>query len=229
MVNNFLVRVLDFATITEIEGARSVQDFTALLDAMEYGDQASLRDDERREMCVMSLQDLEPEEAAYLVLKHDLGGVLRDGQLRNTANEMRDEKLWEEYADPALHERMFNAGSLLYAAFPAIFPEPDAIRVVLEVTAATPSSATLLTPSLNEAFLARLLADGMDEHAILHRFYGDEIRGRSFPNADQVVWIVRTEPIDGNSMRIEVIGSGYWLAALDGVDRFESAAYADTE
>ncbi len=227
MPNNFHVRVLDFANIEEIAGARTDQDFAGLLEAMNYGDQSGMGEDERHEMCLLSLQDMDPGEAAYVVLKHDMGDVLRDGQLRNAANEMRDEKLWEEYADTALHERMFNAGSLLYAAFPSLFPEPDAVRVELEISAANASARALLTPAPNESFLVRLLADGMDDHAILHRFYGDELKGRSFPNADEVVWIVRTESTGENSMKLEVISSGYWLDALDGVDQYESTAYAD--
>lgn len=227
MTNIFHVRVLDFSQIEEIDGARSDQDFADLLEAMDYGDQSGMDEDERREMCLLSLQDMEPEDAAYVVLKHDMGDVLRDGQLRNAANEMRDEKLWEEYADTSLHERMFNAGSLLYAAAPSLFPEPDAVRVELEVSATNESAKALLTPAPNESFLVRLLADGMDDHAILHRFYGDQLKGRSFPNADEVVWIVRAESTGENSMKLGVTSSGYWLDALDGVDQYDSAAYAD--
>ena len=227
MKNNFRVHLLSFSNIREIEGARSKGDFSALLEAMEYGDQSGMSEDELREMCIMSLQDLEPVEAAYLVLKHDMGNVLRDGQIRNAAGEMLDEKLWEEYADSSLHERMFNAGSLLYAAFPKTFPEPDAVRVEIEVTAANAPARALLAPSPNESFLVRLLADGMDSHAVLHRLYSDELTGASFPNADEVVWIVRPEAVDENVMKFEIISSGYWLDALDSTERYESAAYAD--
>jgi len=227
MKNNFHVQILNFSNLQEIEGAWTTDDFAALLDAMEYGDRSGMGDDELREMCLMSLQDLEPEEAAYLVLRHDMGNVLREGQLRNMANEMLDEKLWEEYVDPAVHERLFNVGSLLYAAFPQTFPEPDAVRVKFEITCANAASRELLTASPNESFLVRLLADGMDSHAVLHRLYGEQLKGKSFPNADEVVWIVRTEAVSEDVMVIEVISSGYWLDALDRTKSYESAAYAD--
>lgn len=223
----FRVQVLSFSNLKEIEGARPPEHFAALLDAMEFGDHSGMSDDELREMCLMSLQDLEPVEAAYLVLKHDMGDVLRDGQIRNAANEMPEEKLWEEYADSSLHERMFNAGSLLYAAFPRSFPEPDAVRVELEVTAGNAAAREVLASPLHESFLARLLADGMDDHAVLHRLYGDQLAGKSFLNADEVVWIVRTELISEDVMRLEITGSGYWLDALDQADFYESTAYAD--
>ncbi len=228
MGNSFHVQVLSFSNILEIEGARTAEQYTTLLDALEYGDQSGLSDDEKREMCLMSLQDHKPADAAYHVLKHDMSDILRDGQMRNAATEMLDEKLWEEYADSSLHERMFNAGSLLYAAFPGSFPKPDAVRVVLSVTANDARSKALLTPALNESFLARLLADGMDDRAALHRLYHDELVGTSFPNASEVVWIVNTHPLSDDAMQIEVISSGYWLDALMDTGSYDSSAYADT-
>jgi hypothetical protein len=227
MQNIFRVHLRSFSNIREIEGARTKDDYSALLEAMDYGDQSGMSDGELREMCIMSLQDLEPTEAAYLVLKHDMGGVLRDGQIRNAASEMLDEKLWEEFADSSLHERMFNAGSLLYEAFPQSFPEPDAVRVEIEVTATNAPARALLTPTPNESFLARLLADGMDNHAVLHRLYSEQLNGKLFLDADEVVWIVRTEAVSENVMNIEIISSGYWLDALDRTEHYESSAYAD--
>ncbi|NQV98190.1 MAG: hypothetical protein HQ483_00695 [Rhodospirillales bacterium] len=229
MVNTFHVRVLHFSNLLEIEGARKTEDFAALLEAMEYGDLTGMSDDEIREMCIMSLQDLEPVDAAYLVLKHDLGDLLRDGQIRNVAGEMIDEKMWEEYANSSLHERFFNAGSLLYAAFPQEFPKPDAVRVALEVSATNGGAKRLLAQSLSEPFLVRLLADGMDDNAVLHRLYGDQITGKSFPNADEVVWIVRPEVTSEETLKIEVISSGYWLDPLQGTKSYDSTAYADED
>jgi hypothetical protein len=227
MNNSFDVEVLDFSNLLEIAGARRPSDFETLLDMMEYGDRSGMNDVECREMCLLSLQDLEPEEAAYLVLKHDMANILRDGQMRNIASEMQDEKLWEEYADTSLHERMFTAGSLLYEAFPNVFPKPDAVHITLHITAENAPSKKLLSKSLSESFLVRLLADGMDEHAILHRLYGAELKGKSFPNAEEVVWIVRANAISENAMNVEVISSGYWLDPLSRTKAYKSGAYAD--
>ncbi len=227
MTTNFQVRVLSFSNLREIEGARTKDDFITLLDEMEYGDPSGIADEDLRQMCIMSLQDLKPEEAAYLILKHDMGGNLRDGQIRNLAVEMLDEKLWEEYADSAYHERMFNTGSLLYEAFPQSFPEPDAVRVELEIVAENPSAWKLLSPPPSESLLVRLLADGMDNHAVLHRLYGEQLKGKYFPTADEVVWITRTEVVGEKTMKMEVISSGYWLDALNDTKSYESTAYAD--
>ena len=79
----------------------------------------------------------------------------------------------------------------------------------------------------NESFLVRLLADGMDDHAILHRLYGDQLSGKSFPNAAEIVWTVRAEPAGEDTVKLEVISSGYWLDALERTKNYESAAYPD--
>lgn len=227
MNNSFHVEVLQFSNLQEIDGAWKGSDFAALLDAMEFSDHSQSGEDELREMCLMSLQDQEPEEAAYLVLKHVVGNDLREGQLRNMSHEMLTEKLWEEYVDPSFHERLFNVGSVVYAAMPQTFPKTDAVRVTLKVIAADTASRELLTPSPSEALLVRLLADGMEDNAVLQRLYGEQLSGKSFPNADEIVWIVNVQFEGADVIMIEVISSGYWLEALERTKSYSSNAYAD--
>ncbi|MDA8587170.1 hypothetical protein N9L47_13060 [Rhodobacteraceae bacterium] len=111
--DRFEVDVLKFSNLLEIEGAWTASDFASLLEMMEFGDISQMAESELREMCLMSLQDQEPDEAAYFVLKQNIGNGLKENQLRNMSHEMLTEKLWEEYVDPAFHERLFNVGSLL--------------------------------------------------------------------------------------------------------------------
>ena len=227
MKNIFSVQLQEFSSLLEIDGAWTLSDYSKLLDAMEFGDVSQIDDGELRDMCLMSLQDLEPEEAAFLVLDHVIGDSLREGQLRNMANEMLDEKLWEEYVDPSFHERLFNVGSLLYAAFPRVFPKPDAVRIVLDITSENATALQRVSSSLNESFLIRLLADGMDGHSVLHRMYDEQLKGESFPEADQVVWMARIASFGDSTLRVELISSGYWLDLLEETRSYESTAYSD--
>lgn len=227
MKNRFRIRVVDFLVLEEIEGAWTGDDLSALLDAMDYGDTFGMGDAELREMCILSLQDRQPEEAAALVIKRKLGDRLRDGQIRNIATEMLDDKLWEQHADMALHEQMFNIGSLLFAAFPRSFPEPDAVRVVLEVVAINEAARETLADPLPESLLVRLLADGMEAGSVLHRLFDQQLEGQSFPEADSIVWIVQAETIAAGTLKIDVISSGYWLDALRDTEAYESTAHAD--
>ena len=227
MANTFFVQVHEFSSLLEIDGAWALSDYSKLLDAMEFGDVSKIEEGELRDMCLMSLQDLEPEEAAFRVLEHVIGDSLREGQLRNMANEMLDEKLWEEYVNPSFHERLFNVGSLLYAAFPGIFPKSDAVRIVLDITSENAAALQRVSSSLDESFLIRLLADGMDGHSVLHRMYDDQLKGQSFPEADQVIWTARTVSFNDDTLKLELISSGYWLDPLEETRSHESKAYSD--
>ena len=227
MKNLFRVRILEFSNLLEIEGAWTPADYSRLLDAMEFGELSEIPEGELRDMCLMSLQDLDPADAASLVLKHVVGNGLREGQIRNMATEMVEEKLWEEYVDPDFHERLFNVGSLLFAAFPRIFPKPDAVRLLLEIKPENDAARQRLFASLDESFLVRLLADGMDSHSVMHRMYDEQLTGKSFPDADQLVWTMRPEPLNDDGLKMEVISSGYWLDALAETRSYDSTAYSD--
>jgi hypothetical protein len=135
--------------------------------------------------------------------------------------------LWEEDSDMTLHEQLFNVGSLLFAAFPTRFPESDAVRVTLQITAGNELAQEVLSQPLSESFLVRLLADGMDQGAVLHRLFDEQLAGRSFPEADSIVWVVRTEAIDANAVKADIISSGYWLDSLRNTRSYQSSAYGD--
>jgi hypothetical protein len=223
----FKVRVVRFSVLKELEGVWTADDFLALLDLMEFGDTSGIDADELCDMCLLSLQDLHPRDAAALLLRYKLGDKLSKGEISNMSSEMLDEKLWEEDSDMTLHEQLFNVGSLLFTAFPKIFPETDAVRVTLEITAGNESAEEVLSRPLSESLLVRLLADGMDDSAVLHRLFDEQLAGQSFPEADSIVWTVHTEAIGENVVEADVISSGYWLDSLRNTRSYESSAYAD--
>ncbi|MCF8060609.1 MAG: hypothetical protein K9K67_15005 [Bacteriovoracaceae bacterium] len=227
MKNKFKIKLIRFKNLTEIPGRRSAQDYLALLELMEFSDIAEIAPEELEEMCLMSLQDLDPVEAAELILKFDLGKRLKDGQIKNIANEMLDEKLWEEYADPAMHEGLFNVGSLLYKAFPKSFPLPDAVAIELEILPTNEASKNTLEKHLTESLVVRMIADDMDEHSILKRLFEDQLKGRSFPEAESIIWTLSTSSTDDNITLVKIISSGYWLDALRDSTEYESSAYPD--
>lgn len=227
MPSPFNVDVRGFSVLEEIEGSWSSEDFEQLLDRMEFGDSADLSPDDLREMCVLSLRDMEPAKAASILLQYRLGDSLSKGQIQNVSHEMLDEKLWEEYADMPLHERFFHVGGLLYQAFPSVVPVPDAVEVRLAVTAKDHEGARLLEAPLHETLIVRLLADGMPDDAPLNRLFGEAVRGKPFPEAESIVWIVNSEPLEAGGVGLQVIGSGYWFDALRETKSFTSAARPD--
>lgn len=227
MTGKFNVEIVNSTDLMEIEGSWTSSDFTTLLDTLDFGDSTALSAAELREMCLMSLQDQDPIEAAYTVLKHVIGDDLREGQLRNMSTEMSEEKLWEEYVEPAFHERLFKVGSLLFAAMPQTFPKTDAVNVSLQITASDPASATLMSDAPDKTFVVRLLADGMEKNAVLHRLFEEQLAGEHFPNAANIIWNASLKSADDNTWMLDVIGSGYWLNPLLDTKSYESTAFAD--
>lgn len=227
MSHAFDVRVTEFAEFREVPGVWSPERFEALLEDLDYGGTSGIDPNELREMCLLSLSMLPPDEAAEVVLRHQFGSRLRDGQIRNHSHEMLDEKLWEEHADMDLHEDFFHAGSLLFAAHPDDFPTPDAVRIRLRVEACTRAAREQLAEGVHESWVIRLMADGMDEHCVLHRLFEDELAGKRFSSPADVIWIMEAIPIDEQSMWIDVVSSGYWLDPLREAHPFESSAKPD--
>ena len=224
-IPKFQVEVLKFSALKEIPGTRTKADFVGLLERMEF-DFAGASDEELGELCMMALQDRKPIDAATLVLQHDLGDRLKEGQIRNMAGDMREEKLWEEYPVIALHEKLFNAASLLHSAFPTSFPDTDAARVRVQVNGTTPRVVASLHAALDESLVVRILADGMDARAALHRIFGEQIAGAPFPEASSIAWTVSTHVNDAGA-ELEIVGSGLWLSPLADTDSFTSNASAD--
>lgn len=222
MTSEFEVCVLATEVLERIPDAWRPAQFQQMLEEMDFGDTTGLSAEELREMCLMSLQDRESSEAAEVVLRAQFAGRLRDGQIRNCAQEMLDEKLWEHYAEMPFHEGFFHAGSLLWDAFPNDFPTPDAARVDVEVKPLDANGQQTLNSRLAEPFIVRLLADGMPEKAVLHRLFSDQIAGGAFVEAESIVWEFRQTAGTGHVVRLEVLGSGYWLDALNGVKQYVS-------
>ena len=221
--------MLGFSILEEIEGSWTAADFRKLLASLELDDASGLDAAELREMCVLGLSELEPAAAATLLLQHRLSDALSKGQIQNAAHEMLDEKLWEEHADMPLHERFFHVGSLLYQAFPRVVPSPDAVECRVQVAAEGPEGVRLLNAPPHESLLVRWLADGMPDSAPLNRLFGDAVRGEPFPEAESIVWISRSAPLDGSTREFQVIGSGYWLDALRETRSYASSARPDAD
>ena len=170
---------------------------------------------------------LEIADAAKIVLKHRLGDKLGAGQIRSISEEISEEKHWEHYADQSLHEQFFHVGNLMFAAFPREMDEPDAVRLVVEITARNPEAKEILANPLHESFMARLLAHGMDGNSILQRLFDEQLDGKPFPQAASIIWIIKPVSASDQQVSIEVFSSCHWLDALKGVKNYESTAEPD--
>lgn len=223
MKSIFEVKVLSFKNLLEIENAWDSKSYLDLMEVLDYSDIENMSESDIKETCLMLLQDLKPEAAAYCLLKYRLGSSLKEGQLRNLAVEMQDDKLWEEYADPGLHEQFFCVGCLLYSTFPKVFPKPDAVQLTFEMVPKNVVSKVNLSNKLNESLVLRVLADGMSGNDVLIRLYGDQLKIQPFAEAENILWTLKVIKTIESKVVAEVTSSGYWLDSLIGVDAFESS------
>ena len=133
MKKSFTVTRVSFKTISELPRYWTESKYLDLLELMDYDNPASLDKSEIKDMCLMSLTDNEPEDAAKIVLTYVFGNRLNKGQIDNLSNEMLEEKLWEEYADLSLHEEFFAIHQLLYDAFEGTFPHAEAVSFQVKI------------------------------------------------------------------------------------------------
>lgn len=227
MKKSFHVDILSFQKISQIEGAWSANDYKALLALMELDDDLeSMSDSDLREMCKMSLNDFDADEAAKYVLTHLINDELPNGKIDQISHDMVGEKLWEEYADPSFHKLFFDAYGLLREAFNGIFAAPTGVMFQVKVSAQQADYFEAFKPTIEPA-LARLLAAGMDKNVILNRLYNEKIQGDAFPEAENILWHVKKISSAAKEATYEIISSSLWFGDLEQVESFDAPTHGD--
>ena len=212
------VKVLGFKELSALEDDWTSADFTALLEKLDMDGGAALTAEEAREMCLLALSDLEPEDAAAALMSYKLGDKLTEGQIRNYSNECQFEKLWEQSSEMELHQPMFAVASLLAQINDQQFPTPDALRVKLQVECSGDEAPEFESP-IDPAFVLRLLSAGMDDGAILKRLFHEQLEAGRFSEAASLVWDV-TSTRNATGVEVTVTSSGYWLDGLRETEGF---------
>lgn len=227
MKKTFAVTRVYFKTITELPAYWTEAKYLDLLELMDYDNPGSLDTSEIKEICLMSLTDNEPEDAAKIVLNYVFGTTFNKGQIENLSNEILDEKLWEEYADLSKHEAFFAVHQLLYEAFEGTFPHPEAVSFELRIQETTKNGFTIFE-SAPEAPLVRLLVGGLPDHTVLNRLFDEKIEGESFPEAKDILWQLNLVKQGSDTLTATIISSYYWFKDLKYVDTFEAGTHPDS-
>lgn len=222
----FKVEQLDFKIIKELPDSWNIKDYINLLEIMDYGNTDELAAGEFKEMCLMSLTDNEPEDAAKIVLEYIFKERLNKGQIENLSNEMVDEKIWEEYADLSFHEDFFKTNQLLFEAYNGKFPKPEAVNFKIKVS--TKSTEELSVFEKNpESSLIRLLVKGMPENTLIRRLYNEQLSGGIFNEAKDIIWQLEKIQVDTNTILFSVISSQYWFKDIKYIEDFDVTTFLD--
>lgn len=222
------VDLLELKEIHDMPEAWTFDDFFGLLGYIEYDDAASVPQNELKEMVCLALSDFEIEDAAVKILEFRLGEKLNKGQRQNLAEELKEDRLWEEYSDITLHEELFNVACMLYWTFPKDFSTPDMVKLKVRIVSLNKESTNNLihpTPS----FLARILNDGMDNNNIMYRLFGANIKSNSFPESEHIIWKFEESGFseEDNSNTFIMYTSWNWVRKLKGTEEYESRAFSD--
>ena len=221
MKTTFNIELLKFSTIYELPNGWNSLNYKELLEAMDYGDTSDLAENELKEMCLMSLSDNEPEEAAKIVLEYVFKDRFNAGQINNLSHEMLDESMWEEYADLAEHEEFFNVHQLLYQAYNGKFPYPEAVQFKIQITTKNKENLEIFDEN-SEPLIIRLLAQGMPENTIINRLFSDNLKGGQFKEAKDIIWQLKKENSTENSIVFEIVSSEYWFKDLKYANGFDA-------
>ena len=185
-------------------------------------------DEEALDMAVLALQDRDHDEAAELVLETVFRESMRPGLRRSLSHDLTDERPWEDFADIEQQAGIFNAIVLLQQAFPNEYDVPDAVSVVVRLdTASEKGRAWLGAPEPDPALMVRILADGMDDHAVLKRLFAESLRGSRFEEARSILWhLSRTAAIE-TAFDFTLVSSHQWFDPLKNLDNWAATAWPD--
>jgi len=222
----FTVERLTFATLTELPNTWQNQDYKALLEKMNYDNPDGINPAELKEMCLMSFTDLEPREAAEIVLGYLYPEELNAGQIENLSHQMLTEKLWEENPELSLHKGFYQATQLLHDAYNGTFPATKAVEFQVKCTAENSEDLAVFEQE-PAAPLLRLLAPGLSDKALINRLFSSQLEGDKFEEAKSMLWQLSTTEKTATSITFDVVSSAYWLEDFKYADTYEASTHAD--
>ena len=215
----YQVHIHKIQTVHGVDFYWTQDDYTSLLKELDYPDADRAKPEELLSLVQMALTDFEPDEAARVVLTYKLGDRLTDGQIQSLSHEMIEDKVAEEYPDPAFHFDLFNINELLYTSFEGTFPHTEATKLEVEIKGGG-------SPMTKEV-LIKILGQGLVDRSIIHRLYADQLEGKvPFDDAHKVIWHFRSLGPD----RYEVLTSKYWIEREDlAADSYEASVHTYEE
>lgn len=224
----FRVKIESFKKISKIENAWCNEDYKGLLSLMGLDDGLdAMNISELKEMCLMSLNDFKPEEAAEFVLTHLFNEELTEGKINQLSHQMPEESMWEEYPDYFYHKRLFNAYGLLREAFNGIFSKPTGVEFTFSIAGHDKDDFHVFKESPH-ASIVRLLSCGLDQSEILNRLCDEQIAGNTFKEAEAIAWELEEVARTDQEVKYRFISSELWFGGFEDVSQFEAYTHADT-
>ncbi|MCW2119113.1 hypothetical protein [Flavobacterium sp. 7A] len=201
----YQVTIDNIQTIDELNTYWTLEDYVNLLGLYGFPDAKSRDIAELRELLFMAISDYEPNEAAVIILTYKLSEELSEGQIDQISNDMLLDKVCEEYPVIKLHARLFHCNQMLHHAFNGKFPNAKAVILKFKII----SEENI---PLTNAQLLKTLNNGLSDNNLIKRLFDEPMTtAAEFPDADGIVWEIKTE----DNQNYEMITSEYWLDRTD--------------
>lgn len=214
MKNSFNITNLTHHSSAEMPEAWSADDYKKLLDTLGFEPTGNAT--ENVEMTLLAIADLEPTEAAIALLTHSFSEELTHGQIEQIANDMQNDKIFEEYPEIHLHHRLFAINQLLRKAYNGKFPSGEVVSIEFEMTPVGKEkvSKTDITPEV----ILQCLATAMPDSSLIKRLFHDELAGgKAFKDAASIVWRSEISGME-DGYKVSMLSSDYWLGDLMDAD-----------
>ncbi len=203
----FKIRILEFKTVNEFDFYWKTEDYIYLLKEFNFPDAEKSNKDELLDLLYMAISDFDPDESARILLTYKLGEKLNEGQIQSISHEMINDKVAEEYPEPALHFDLFNVNQLLFKAYNGTFPNTEASIINMEISTVKDSQI-----KIGSEILTKALSAGLKNENLLNRLYEEQITGKEiFSDAAKVLWEINKLK-DNN---YQLITSKYWIDKED--------------
>ncbi|WP_299708034.1 hypothetical protein [uncultured Pontibacter sp.] len=219
---NYQIKINDAATVEQMPGYWTNEDYKQLLGKFNYPDADKASNDTLNELLLMAITDYEPNEAAAILLAYKLGEELNEGQIDQISNDMLLDKIVEEYPDISLHARLFHINQLLYKAFNGKFPNTKATLIDCTITPLDEDAATELTREM----ALKLLGAGLSDSNLVKRLFTEQMAGdKSFPEAESILWELKPA---ANHL-YSILTSENWISTDDFTSHEFEGAVENTE
>ena len=204
------VNIKKIKIVNELDSYWTPEDYITLLGEFNFPDADKSIKDELLDLLLMAITDYEPNEAAHILLTYKLSDDLNSGQIHTISHEMQNDKVAEEYSEPALHCALFNINQLLYKAYNGTFPNTEASLIDIELTPLTKTD-----DEMTKEVLIKALGAGLKGNNLIKRLFEEQLNGNEeFTDAAKTIWEINK--IDATNYRLTT--SRYWIDKDDFID-----------
>lgn len=204
---DYHIIINDVKTVEQLEDAWNDQDYRALLSELGLEDTKDSKTQELWELLLMALSELEPHEAAALVLTYRMSDALNENQIEQLSHEMQLDKISEEYPNIGLHHELFNVNQLLFKAYNGTFPNAKATIVEFDMTPKQKNAEAVTKERIVKAFDKTLY-----KGSVIKRLFSNHIAGEeAFDEAEDIIWTLE----DKGNDHYKLVTSEYWMSKDD--------------